>query len=438
MGRRSSTYRVTVVAPGPNDGPNLYLRISPPKGEGRVRRKSSGTTDRARAEALAAAEELARNAELAEGPTIVEVFRRFVAQREDGRTHDLHANTLRVLEPYLGDVRPGGAGITFVDDLRTQLLEADPPYRASSVRTFLANLRACWNWARSEGLITDQWPTPARVLRGRKRGELRTGKRAYMPHELALVLSEPTWCHGLLVFLSETGCRESEARALNVGDLRRDGSGAWWAHVADAKSGRARLVPVLEGTAELVLGGRVELGAPLFVSPAGERCSPQAVRKVLARILDRHGLRRVVAETARRSWDVDVHSLRRSVITHCELAGVARSTRMEITGHESFGVHDGYTRNYPGRHLHAAIEQMQAWRAEQLARRATVQSHCENRPGAWYNPGVGNGVATGCRSKAGAQVPAPQRPLGPPYRHQVASPLDALELLLGALGVSPE
>lgn len=56
----------------------------------------------------------------------------------------------------------------------------------------------------------------------------------------------------LLAVLLGAGLRASEAVALDVQDLRRDGTGGWFLHVRRGKGGKDRMVPLKRGVAGLV------------------------------------------------------------------------------------------------------------------------------------------------------------------------------------------
>lgn len=393
MAGNQDLWRVGVVKPGPNSGKNLQLAFKPPKGSGEKRyRRSAGTADPAEAATLAKIQEAKLNDADALGLKVTEIMDLHLASvREDVRTGILTEHTLRNYEDarriageFLGDQRAGdfcrgGAQAEF----RTDLMKAG--YKLSSANLVLRQVRASWRAAARDDLVP-RLPPIARV-RGKKKAEARTRKRGYTPAEIkALLGAAPGGHRRALMLLADTGARCSEVLGLRPSDFRRDELGRWAIHLEETKTGSDRIVPVPKATAEEILDG-ASPGGDLFLSEKGCRITVRLLFRHCAVALDKLGMRRVVHVGRNTTYDLDVHSLRRSWIAHASRAGVVESVRMRITGHELQGTHGGYERNYGGAdELHEAIATVVRWRLEKLHTKEGLVLMCSNG----YNSFPGN------------------------------------------------
>jgi integrase/recombinase XerD len=147
----------------------------------------------------------------------------------------------------------------------------------------------------------------------------------------------------LLEFLYATGCRVSEATALEVLDVDLDGRSA----VVTGKGDRQRIVPIgshaamaitdyLPARMELKRGGR-DSGA-LFVNARGRRLTRQGVWEIVKRNGERAGIA---------SGHLSPHVLRHSAATHMVEGGADLRTVQEILGHASISTTQVYTHVSP-------------------------------------------------------------------------------------------
>lgn len=366
-------WRVTVVKPGRNDGANWQLRYAPPRGSAKkVRRTSSGTKDREIAEEKARSEQARLNKEARPGLQVLAVYDAYVDHlRVEGvisrRSMERYERERAFFDRVLGNAVASDMSGALVDKVIGSMLAEG--YRASTAKCRLQLLRAAWGWALRQGLVSHAWVLPQKI-RGKARAGLRTNKRPYTPRELErLLLGLPEIYRAPGRLLAETGCRLEEAVGLDVDDLRIDDLGRVWADLRDTKSGRPRSLPVMPETAKLLdRAAENRTDGPLFLSPRrlGNRLSGGAIRRQVVKVLTETGMRRRVAQTKIKTWDLDVHSRRRAWIAHAARAGVPDSIRRIITGHEFDGVAMGYQRNYIGDDLHSWVGKVLDWRRSQV------------------------------------------------------------------------
>lgn len=380
---RLDRWRVSVVKPGPREGPNWQIQIRPPRWSAKkLKRRSSRTTDRAKAEAMARELEAELNEEQARGPLVAELLqayevhtdKRHLAGEVSWNTLKSVATSRRRLEKVMGPVRLADLDEESLAELRRRLLAEG--YKLNTINLTLAHLRAAWAWGRRSGLHSlGELKRPPRI--GAKvRRTLHTGKRPYTPLELQRVLAHESPYHLSLRVLAESGARTGEVCALDCRDLYQDDNGRWWIRIRDPKVGLPRTVPILEDTAQLLLAevGDRTARDPLFrIQGSERRITTAAVFGSLAKILDDLGLRTPVSEGSpggrrRKIWDLDTHSIRRAWIAHADRAGIPMVVRARIVGHEITGVHDGYQRHYTGDDLHEAVLRVRAWREEEASR----------------------------------------------------------------------
>jgi integrase/recombinase XerD len=159
--------------------------------------------------------------------------------------------------------------------------------------------------------------------------------------ELQALLAAPnrlTWRgrrdYALLLFLSETGARVTEAIGVNADDLRLEGLAQV---LLRGKGSKERVVPLTRTTATVLRALRLERGlgshdrTPLFANRRGER---------LTRFGVTHALRRAVAVAGRRrpalkEQRVSPHTLRHTAAMNLLRSGVDLSTIRSWLGHAS-------------------------------------------------------------------------------------------------------
>jgi len=159
--------------------------------------------------------------------------------------------------------------------------------------------------------------------------------------ELRALLAAPnrqTWRgrrdYALLLFLSETGARVTEAIGVNAADLRLDGLAQV---LLRGKGSKERVVPLTKTTATVLrtLRGERKLGqhdrTPLFANWRGERLTRFGVTHVLRRAVAAAGRRRPTLSEQR----VSPHTLRHTAAMNLLQSGVDLSTIRSWLGHAS-------------------------------------------------------------------------------------------------------
>jgi len=248
---------------------------------------------------------------------------------------------LRVLEAHLGATSPvAGIDRTALRGFlsaegRAGLAGSTLQRRLSAVRKFLA-------FCRRRGWVKEDPAAGLRSPRKRKSvpkflGEAEAarlveapaGKKAGREGGSPLGLRDGA----LLEVLYSTGCRISEALALDVDDLNL---ASGWARVMGKRS-KERLVPLgacavaaveryLPGRGALLAGpGGGKDAAALFVSKSGRRLSARAARDVLKRWCSAAGTR----------LSIGPHGLRHSFATHMLDHGADLRSVQELLGHAS-------------------------------------------------------------------------------------------------------
>lgn len=146
----------------------------------------------------------------------------------------------------------------------------------------------------------------------------------------------------LLEFMYSTGCRVSEAVALDELDIDLDGATA----VLTGKGDRQRMVPLGRMAVEAVgtwLPDRARIrgprsGAAIFLSLKGRRLTRQTIWQVVRRHATRAGIP---------AAKVSPHVLRHSAATHMVEGGADLRTVQELLGHASISTTQIYTRVSP-------------------------------------------------------------------------------------------
>lgn len=343
MTARKDYIRCTVVAPGPKDGPNWYILI---RGPGVRRRISSGTTDRAEAEAQAREREGRMNARLSpkrgEDPLVITVMDRHIAAREADvttapATLDTYHRARAALAAPLVDVRASTFTRAAVTRAQLHLVtRLDHPALAPiTANLYMSKLKHAWEWAAREGHPgVGAWPghdgLPVE----------RTRKREYRPEELDRVLRAAVdYAEGrmvpLLCLLAEIGPRISEAVAIRGRDLDRStGALTLYTRKTGRRGGRRTRTVLLSPEVLAMLPDR-RPDEWLFraARDADSALCPRVAREALRRIRERAGLGRE---------PLDLHSFRRYVVRKLHRAGVPLRDAMSYVGHESMRAHLAY------------------------------------------------------------------------------------------------
>lgn len=188
---------------------------------------------------------------------------------------------------------------------------------------------------------------PAEGLRLRKTRRADAGRRPFTPEQYRALLkaAEGEW-KWFIRLLAETGGRQQEIAQLKRGDADPAGRRLW---LTRGKTGDRLEIPLLEETAR-------GLAARLKAEPGGpeDPLLPQiAARegKALSKffrleLLPKIGLARPYGKKKGAGREVapySLHSLRHSLATWLNRAGVPDATRRKILGHESAEISRGYT-----------------------------------------------------------------------------------------------
>lgn len=372
--------RVSVNAPA---RPGGEWRICIRKNGQVVSRRKSGTTDRAEAERIAQELQAQHDARTRTGqrerPAFADLYRLFLAEREqeaaDGDLAPQTAKSYRNAWPHLE---------AFPDEPTTEnvtvfLRQLEGPLRPRSADLYLQHARACWNWARAQGLVQDPWPAPRRKRSRRAAAKRQPDKRPFEPAQLAAILAHVRQgprrraqvYYPVLRVLAEVGARSGEPCACDVRHVTVDGHGLAWLELPETKDATPRQVPLLPDTLELLDLDRPKT-APLFPGLRRRRITRAGIYHALVKALAELGLREEGRRQAghRPSYRTDAHSFRRSWIADAKQAHVDVLLQELVTGHYSANVHDRYARGATGRDLHGAVARVRSWRAEAVARLA--------------------------------------------------------------------
>lgn len=354
MTARKNFIRVTVVAPGPGDGPNWYRMI---RGPGVRRRVSCGTTDRAAAEQIAREDERRMNGRLApragEDPLVVLVYDRHLAFRESDKL--TAPNTRRSYRSIRGAIARAFDGVRASEMTAPRVRQGQRALldviglEASTANLYLRKLSRAWRWAHdAEHAGVGPWPKVEALPSDP------TEKRQYTAPELERVLAEAQRYAGgryvpLFCLLGENGARISEACALRERDVDRGGGFLRLTATKTRRRQRSRTVAVSPEVLAM-LPVRAELDELVFrgIEDATKPLAPRTVNCALAKILDRAGLA---------GEPLDLHSFRRYVVRKLHTAGVPLKDAMAFVGHDSVATHLGYMRDVASPDQHGLLAQ---------------------------------------------------------------------------------
>lgn len=322
----SVLFRVYVVAPRrKKEGLNWQLVAKPPESCGaKVKRKSSGTRDRAEAEQIAREWEAMLNglaAPLAASATFGDLAAKHLAARETDGTPAGTVTTYRVAFKRVRDTL-GQVSLLEVDGpavARTRNALVALGLDGKTVNVTMSRCRSTWLWGVELGHVKGPWPQ----IRGAK--ARRTKKRPMRPREVAAFLS---WAAGYkggrwLPFFSvaaETGARSGDVCALDGRHVDRENNRVW---IRDQKRKTERWAGVTSGTMALL--PVVGPDDPVFTTQRG-RPKTNAVLHVF-----RLGVKALKIPDGER---LDVHSLRRMNSKEADRAGVPIQLAMKQQGHE--------------------------------------------------------------------------------------------------------
>ena len=181
------------------------------------------------------------------------------------------------------------------------------------------------------------------------------GKRAmkpilgYIPQpDLETIIASPDQSkpcgrrdHALLLFLTRTGARVSEAVGLNVGDLTLD----WPSQVLlRGKGSKQRILPLAKNTAAVlrahIEGCRIasQPQTPVFVNARGQRLSRFGVSYILRQAVSITNKTASIVGTG----SISPHTLRHSLAMGMLQSGVDPTTIQSWLGHASFNTTHQY------------------------------------------------------------------------------------------------
>lgn len=362
---RRTTWLVTVQKPRKNDGPYWMIRAKPPRGVNgpdgeplKESRTSSGSYDRAEAEKQAQALALKLNAQLPlkNDPLFVEVYEQHVAFRErDGETSPKTVDSFHRARPYahkaLQDVRASSMTRAAVTRARDYMAE-QPNLAASTANLYMRCAARAWNWAYERELVPTPWP------KVRKLKEPPVEKRPYTPEELQAVLD---WFRGyrkglwlpFFAVLADTSCRIGAVCKVREGDLNREANEIF---IRRAKGGKSKTVAVTPETMALIPPR--EPGQWAF--PAVKAPSKPLNRRTAGHVL-RRAVKAVGIPDGHR---LDIHSFRRSWVSHATRAAVPDTVGARQTGHADLRIYHSYQRNTVGDDLHDAVRRVAAYRGQ--------------------------------------------------------------------------
>lgn len=237
----------------------------------------------------------------------------------------------------------------------------DAARKSSTVRAMLAQLAAVWRWGVDGELVRGEWP---KIPRRRAAKAVATKKRGYLDHEVCQVLAwvdvhAPQWS-AVFHLLADTGQRVGAVLGLRGKAIARGPEpvvtfSEQWVRSAGGKRGGWRplktrevvAVPVPDETAAILPDvGPDELLFPNQRDPA-RPASDESVRYVLGQALD-------ALKIADRE-NLDTHSLRRAWVGTAKRQGIADVVGMQVTGHKTRAVYDGYARNAVGDDLRGVV-----------------------------------------------------------------------------------
>ena len=253
----------------------------------------------------------------------------------DREARNLSPGTIRFYQEKLAHFSAFAAesGITSVlqvkaHHLRQYLLALKQAHNPGGVLCFYRAVRALINWSETEFEPAD-WrnpldkvpapKVPGQILQPTPTDDIETLLR-WCPQDTELGCRD----RAILLGLLDTGCRASELRHLNYGDLDPD-SGA--ATVRAGKGGKPRKVFLgkeARKALEAYLNHRGELApeVPLFATRTGTRLSANGLREVLRRLASRAGIR-----------TPSLHGFRRAFALNCLRSGMDIFALQRLMGH---------------------------------------------------------------------------------------------------------
>jgi len=265
---------------------------------------------------------------------ILEAFLRTLASRPN--TQRAYARHLRETLRALGASAPGDLAPWRLEAWREELLQdgRSPATHAQAISA----LRSFLDWL-ADQLGQDLPRAVLRALKVPKRKVLRPYE-VLSEEELGALLAAAAGHardRALLAVLFGGGLRASEAVALDVVDLRLDGSGGWYLHVRQGKGGRDRRVPLRPAVAAAVRAyldatGRA-LRAPGELFRAEDRAAAQRVDlRMTPRALG-HLVAKYVAPAGIEAKKVSPHSCRHTFALRALRAGADLVAVSKLLGH---------------------------------------------------------------------------------------------------------
>jgi integrase len=319
-----------VVRPPKAKTPYFVVEQLPPTGSPfKVRRQSTGTLDRAKAEEMARAREAELNGcVVVKDGTWAAMWDAYYEYRKaDGETADGTLEKLRSLRavflPHLGKLR-----MSEIDETRLTLVQdAVRKDRAGvTVNTYFALLREGWRWGKKRGFVSFVMPDITRL-------EVRdTNKRPFTKAECEQVLmGSLDFCGGrwysVLRCAYETGCRISEACELRERDVDRV-TGSVLLNGRKTKTER-RVFVSLETLATFPQP-RPSPDDRLFITRNGNPANRKSAYEAFRRICELNKIDHT---------ETDLHSFRRTMVEDLvRTPGLPLPVAQKITGHRSLKV----------------------------------------------------------------------------------------------------
>jgi integrase/recombinase XerC len=260
----------------------------------------------------------------------------------------------RDIEAFIASVEARRGRLAAVPDLgvrevRAHLAELHGQLAASSIGRKLSALRSFGEFCRREGLLEENGVA---LIRRPKLGHKLPV--ALPVEDIGQMIDAPQRPgpaglrdRALLEVLYGAGLRVSEAVALDLDDLRREGP-QLTVRVRSGKGGKQRVVPLGRKAAESLgawLDARDELMTPrspaqaVFLGTRGDRLAPRVARKLVYQRCEATGARAVVGP----------HGLRHSFASHLLQSGCDLRTIQSMLGHASLSTTQRYTHLDMGR-----------------------------------------------------------------------------------------
>jgi len=399
---KASRWHVSVKKPRAKDGANWLIRIRPPSGSGAKEQvRSSGTTDRGKAEEQARDIQARLNAELdgfdaahtTKILTFEDMFRAHVAYREvDRETSPVTLAKYRSLARTLADNPIWKTLVSDVD--RVAIVRARDRLGArgvdnQTVNIHISMMRKAWSWALERGLVSHDFPGLKRL-----RTEP-TKKRPFTDTEVTMVLEQLKTYRGgqwypIFCLQADTGSRLGAILKLRGRDVDYQSC-----LVTYSLKRKVYSVPVPPDTMALL--PRVKGDQLLFPG----KLSGKVVDTTYAAAV----FREVLALTGIEDRELlGSHSFRRRAVATNLRSNVPMPLSMKFLGHSTAKIHLDYQRNAVGDDLRAVSRTLFERRHPSQDPSTAGRGTAAQVPGASASPGGGS-LSACSRSRVGPDCP---------------------------------